>query len=83
MGRLRGQRLVGAHTKLPVVGFGAKKGLRGSFSSQTGNTYAVDRHALSVDADCDLGALPLLCAANTAYSGRMHMSVGGADGLGQ
>jgi hypothetical protein len=74
---------VGAHTKLPVGDFGAKKVVNGSFLSQTGDTYAVYGHALSVDADCNLGALPLLHAANTAYSGRMHMSVGGADGLRQ
>jgi hypothetical protein len=74
---------VGAHTKLPVGDSGANKVVSGSFSAQNGSTYAVYGHALSVDADCDLGALPLLHAANTAYSGRMHMSVGGADGLRQ
>ena len=46
-------------------------------------TYTVDGYSLSINADCNLGALPLLCAAGTAHSSSMHASAARTYGLGQ
>lgn len=51
--------------------------------SQYKSTYAVYRYTLSIDTNCDFGSLPLLYAANAAYSSSVNMAVGGADGFGQ